>query len=32
MMNKYFLHNININENMIDFCETFVHLGMDVGI
>jgi hypothetical protein len=26
------LHNINVDENMIDLCETFIHLGMDVGI
>jgi len=31
-MNKYLLHDIYVDENMIDLYETFIHLGMDVGI
>jgi hypothetical protein len=31
-INKYLLHNNNVDENMIDHCEIFIHLGMDVGI
>jgi hypothetical protein len=31
-VNKYFLYNINVDENIIDPCKTFIHLGMDVGI